>query len=245
MPRCVLSENRPDLGRIARRFRLSLILYYHPLASYCHKVLIPLYENGTTFQPQIVDLSDARSSAELLAVWPVGKFPVIKDTDRNVVVPETTIIIEYLDQFYPGAIRFLPSDPDAARAVRLWDRFFDLYVSGPMQKVVGDRLRAQDTTDDYGVIEARVNLDGAYDMLEKQLAGKQWAAGDEFSMADCSAAPALFYSECIHPFTPNYPVMSAYFDRLMSRASVKRVLEEAKPYFQYFPFNEALPARFL
>jgi glutathione S-transferase len=235
----------PDFGRYARRFRLSLILYYHPLASYCHKVLIPLYENGTAFEPQVVDLSDAESSAELLAAWPVGKFPVIKDTVRDVVVPETSIIIEYLDQFYPGAIRFIPADPDAARAVRLWDRFFDLYVSAPMQKVVGDRLRAQDTTDDYGVIEARVNLDGAYDMLEKQLAGKEWAACEAFSMADCSAAPALFYSECIHPFTPTYPVMAAYFDRLMSRPSVKRVLEEAKPYFPYFPFNEAIPARFL
>ena len=97
----------------------------------------------------------------------------------------------------------------------------------------------------YGVIEARVNLDGAYDMLEKQLAGKTWAAGQEFSMADCSAAPALFYSECIHPFTPTYPFMSAYFDRLMSRPSVRRVLDEARPYFQYFPFQDAIPARFL
>lgn len=224
---------------------MSLILYYHPLASYCHKVLVPLYENGTTFTAQIVDLMDEESSAELFAIWPVGKFPVIRDTDRNLVVPETSIIIEYLDQFHPGPVRLIPEDIDAARDVRLWDRFFDLYVSTPMQKIVGDRLRAQDTTDDYGVIEARVNLDGAYDMLEKQLAGKAWAAGDAFSMADCSAAPALFYAECVHPFTPKYPVMAAYFDRLMSRPSVKRVLEEARPYFQYFPFNEAIPARFL
>jgi glutathione S-transferase len=224
---------------------VSLILYFHPLASYCHKVLIPLYENGTVFEPQIIDLMDAESSAELFAIWPVGKFPVIKDTDRNVVVPETSIIIEYLDQFHAGPIRFIPEDPTAARGVRLWDRFFDLYVSTPMQKIVGDRLRAQDTTDDYGVIEARVNLDGAYDMLEQQLAGKTWVAGEDFSMADCSAAPALFYAECVHPFTPTYPEMAAYFDRLMARPSVTRVLEEAKPYFQYFPFNEAIPARFL
>ena len=224
---------------------MSLILYYHPLASYCHKVLIPLYENGTLFEPRVVDLSDAESSAELLAAWPVGKFPVIKDTARDVIVPETSIIIEYLDQFHPGPIRFIPADLDAARAVRLWDRFFDLYVSAPMQKVVGDRLRAPDTTHDYGVIDARGNLDRANDKLEEQLVGKTWAAGDDFSMADCSAAPALFYSECIHPFTPTYPVMSAYFDRLMSRPSVRRVLEEAKPYFPYFPFNDAIPARFL
>lgn len=224
---------------------MSLVLYYHPLASYCHKVLIPLYENGTEFEARFVDLSDAESSAELIAAWPVGKFPVLRDVGRNVIVPEASIIIEYLDQFHAGPVRFIPADPDAARAVRLWDRFFDLYVSTPMQKIVADRLRPQDTTDDYGVIEARVNLDGAYDMLERHLASRTWAAGEDFSMADCSAAPALFYAECVHPFTPTYPAISAYFDRLVSRPSVKRVLDEARPYFQYFPFQDAIPPRFL
>lgn len=224
---------------------MSLVLYYHPLASYCHKVLIPLYENGTDFEPRFVDLGDPESSAELLAAWPVGKFPVIKDTLRNVTVPETSIIIEYLDQFHPGPVRFIPADPDAGRDVRLWDRFFDLYVSTPMQKIVGDRLRAADTTDDFGVIEARVNLDGAYDMLEQQLASRPWAAGADFSMADCSAAPALFYAECVHPFTPAYPAIAAYFDRLVARPSVARVIEEARPYFQFFPFRDAIPPRFL
>ena len=208
-------------------------------------MLIPLYENGTDFEPRIVDLSDPESSAELIAAWPVGKFPVIKDTVRNVIVPETSIIIEYLDQFRPGPVRFIPADPDAARAVRLWDRFFDLYVSTPMQKIVGDRLRAADTTDDFGVIEARVNLDGAYDMLEQHLASKTWAAGEDFSMADCSAAPALFYAECVHPFTPAYPGISAYFDRLVARPSIARVIEEAGPYFRFFPFRDAIPPRFL
>ncbi|MCB1445327.1 MAG: glutathione S-transferase family protein [Rhizobiaceae bacterium] len=224
---------------------MSLVLYYHPLASYCHKVLIPLYENGIDFEPRLVDLSDAESSAELLAAWPVGKFPVIRDTLRNLIVPETSIIIEYLDQHRPGPVRFIPADPDAAREVRLWDRFFDLYVSTPMQKIVGDRLRAADTTDDFGVIEARVNLDGAYDMLEPHLASRTWAGGEDFSMADCSAAPALFYAECVHPFTPSYPAIGAYFDRLMARPSVMRVLDEAKPYFPFFPFRDAIPTRFL
>ena len=224
---------------------MSLVLYYHPLASYCHKVLIALYENGTDFEPRFVDLSDAESSAELVAAWPVGKFPVIRDTLRNVVVPETSIIIDYLDQFRPGPMRFIPEDADRAREVRLWDRFFDLYVSTPMQKIVGDRLRPADATDDYGVIEARVALDGAYDMLERQLAGHDWAAGNDFSMADCSAAPALFYAECVHPFTPSYPAIAAYFDRLVARSSVARVLEEARPYFQFFPFKDAIPQRFL
>jgi len=224
---------------------VSLILYYHPLASFCHKVLIPLYENGTEFEPRHVDLSSEESSAELRAAWPVGKFPVIKDVTRNVIVPETTIIIEYLDQFRPGPLRFIPADPDAAREVRLWDRFFDLYVAAPMQKIVTERLRPADMTDDYGVIEARNNLETAYEMLEKQLASGQWAAGADFSMADCSAAPALFYAECVHPFTATYSNLATYFDRLMTRPSVARVIEEARPYFQYFPFNEAIPARFL
>jgi glutathione S-transferase len=224
---------------------VSLILYYHPLASYCHKVLIPLYENGTEFEPRHVDLSSEESSAELVAAWPVGKFPVIKDVTRNVIVPETSVIIEFLDQFHPGPVRFIPDDFDAARAVRLWDRFFDLYVATPMQKIVADRLRPADMTDDYGVIEARNNLETAYDMLEKQLASGQWAAGADFSMADCSAAPALFYAECVHPFTEKYPNLAGYFDRLMTRPSVARVIEEARPYFQFFPFNEAIPARFL
>jgi len=224
---------------------VSLILYYHPLASFCHKVLIPLYENGTEFEPRHVDLSSEESSAELRAAWPVGKFPVIKDVTRNVIVPETTIIIEYLDQFRPGPMRFIPEDPDAAREVRLWDRFFDLYVAMPMQKIVGNKLRPADMTDDYGVIEARNSLDTAYEMLEKQLASGQWAAAKDFSMADCSAAPALFYAECVHPFTPTYPNLASYFDKLMTRPSVARVLEEARPYFQYFPFSEAIPQRFL
>lgn len=223
---------------------MALVLYYHPLASYCHKVLIPLYENGTAFEARFVDLADPESSAELLEAWPVGKFPVIKDSTRITVVPETTIIIEYLDQFYPGPVRFIPEDPDAARIVRLWDRFFDLYVSTPMQKIVGNQLRAADMADDFGVIEARVGLDGAYDMLEPHMASRTWAAGENFSMADCSAAPALFYAECVHPFTPNYPAISAYFDRLMSRPSVQRVMEEAKPYFKFFPFEDAIPDRF-
>ena len=224
---------------------MSLVLYYHPLASYCHKVLVALYENGIDFEPRFVDLSDPESSAELLAAWPVGKFPVIKDSLRNVSVPETSVIIEYLDQFRPGPVRFIPSDPDAAREARLWDRFFDLYVSTPMQKIVGDRLRPADATDDYGVVEARANLDGAYDLLEQRLQGRQWAAGDTFTMADCSAAPALFYAECVHPFTTNYPTIAAYFDRLVSRPSVARVLDEARPYFQFFPFRDAIPPRFL
>lgn len=224
---------------------MSLVLYYHPLASYCHKALIALYENGTDFEPRFVDLSDPESSAELVAAWPVGKFPVIKDTVRDVIVPETSIIIDYLDQFRPGPLRFIPKDADKARDVRLWDRFFDLYVSTPMQKIVGDRLRPADATDDYGVIEARVALDGAYEMLEKQLGPQTWAASDEFTMADCSAAPALFYAECVHPFTSNYPAIAAYFDRLMTRPSVARVLDEARPYFQFFPFRDAIPQRFL
>jgi len=222
-----------------------LVLHSHPLASFCWKVLIALNEAGTPFEARLLDLADDAARAAHLERWPVGKMPFLIDEARGATVPESSIIVEYLDRYYPGPAPMLPADEEQRLEVRLWDRFFDLYVSTPMQKIVGDRLRAADTTDDFGVIEARVNLDGAYDMLEPHLASRTWAGGEDFSMADCSAAPALFYAECVHPFTPSYPAIGAYFDRLMARPSVMRVLDEAKPYFPFFPFRDAIPTRFL
>ena len=224
---------------------MSLVLHYHPLASFCWKPLIALYENDTAFEPVMVDLGNPESRAAFEKVWPMAKFPVLVDTDRGATIAESTTIVEYLDIFHPGPVRLLPADQDGAWQARMWDRVFDHYLQEPMQKIVGDRLRAADTTDDFGVIEARVNLDGAYDMLEPHLASRTWAGGEDFSMADCSAAPALFYAECVHPFTPSYPAIGAYFDRLMARPSVMRVLDEAKPYFPFFPFRDAIPTRFL
>src|SRR2546430_2580890 len=120
---------------------MALTLHYHPLASYCWKALIALYENATPFTPHLVDLGDAASRAAFLKVWPIGKFPVLRDDARGETVPETTIIIEYLAQHYPGKTRFIPADPDRARKTRMRDRFFDFYVMDPMSKVVTDKLR--------------------------------------------------------------------------------------------------------
>ncbi|PZQ96858.1 MAG: glutathione S-transferase [Cereibacter sphaeroides] len=224
---------------------MALTLYLHPLASFCHKVLIGLYENGVNFTPITVDLADPASTAPLLAEWPAGKIPVLHDSDGDRSLPETTIILEYLHLRYPGPVKLFPADPEGALEVRLWDRFFDLYIHQPMQKIVIDRLRAPGTGDALGVSEAYATLDTAYEMVETRMAGRHWAAGEAFSLADCAASPALFYAGIIHPFGPNRPVLSAYFERLMARASIARTISEARPYFQFFPFSDAIPARFL
>jgi glutathione S-transferase len=224
---------------------MSLILYYHPLASFCHKVLIALYENQTPFEGRIVDLADEQSSAEMRAFWPVGKIPVLRDEDRQQAIPETTIIIEYLMLHYPGPMPLLPNHPELALQARLWDRFFDLYVSAPMQKIVADRLRPSGRNDPDGVKEAKATLGRAYDLIEQQVQSREWAIGNTFSMADCAAAPALFYADIVFPFHGTHPNTAAYFDRLVQRASFARTIAEARPYFDLFPFRDDMPARFL
>jgi glutathione S-transferase len=224
---------------------MSLTLYYHPLASFCWKVQIALYENGTPFDGEIVNLGDKAASADFFAMWPVGKMPVLRDSSRERTIPETSIIIEYLDRHYPGAQRMLPVDEDRRLDARLWDRFFDLYVQTPMQKIVADRLRPETEKDPRGVADARATLRTAYDMLERQLAAQRWAAGTDFSLADCAAAPALFYAGCVSPFAETHATTAAYFDRLARRPSFVRVLSEARPYFNMFPFKEAIPRAFL
>jgi glutathione S-transferase len=223
---------------------MSLTLYYHPLASFCHKVLIALYENETPFEPRLVDLADPGSSAEMLAHWPVGKFPVLRDHRRERTVPETTIIVEYLARSYPGPVDLIPADPDRGLDVRLWDRFFDLYVQVPMQKIVADRLRPPGREDPLGVDEARASLRRAYDLAERQLASRTWVTGEAFTLADCAAAPALFYAECAEPFATSHPAVAAYLERLLARRSFARVLDEARPYFANFPLRDSLRAQF-
>jgi glutathione S-transferase len=222
-----------------------LTLYLHPLASFCHKVLIAFYENATPFEPRIVDFSDPGSAAAHIERWPVGKIPVLYDSNGNRLVAETSIIIEYLQQHYAGPIRLIPDAPEQQLDVRLWDRFFDLYVSVPMQKIVTDRIRPQGSADPHGVAEARATLETAYAMIEGQLYGREWIAGDDFTMADCSALPGLFFSGIVHPFGPDRPQLEAYFERLLARPSVRRVLAEAQPFFRFFPYRDAMPQRFL
>jgi len=214
---------------------MALQLHFHPLASFCHKVLIALYENATPFEPHFVDLGDPASRAAFVALWPMGQMPVLRDEESGVTTPETSIIIEYLDRHYPGTVDLIPDDPDAAREVRLYDRIFDDYVQIPMQKIVGDRLRPPGQTDPAGVQAARATLDTAYGVIEARMAGRTWAVGETFTMADCAAAPALFYAEKVHPFTAGFPSAAAYFDRLLARPSFARVLEEAEPFMANFP----------
>ncbi|MBB5573625.1 MULTISPECIES: glutathione S-transferase family protein [Rhizobium] len=223
---------------------MSLILYQHPLASFCHKVLIALYENGTPFESQIIDLANEESRASLLRLWPIGKFPVLRDEALDSTIPETSIIIEYLDRHYPGPTPLLPLDPTDALCVRLWDRFFDLYVQEPMQAIVADIRRPEEERDPRAVAQAQALLRTAYGMIEQQLGEKRWIAGDALTMADCAAAPALFYAETLVPFDDQQVRLQQYYQRLLDRPSFARVLEEAIPYFHFYPYSQKLPARF-
>ncbi len=214
---------------------MSLTLYFHPLSSYCQKVLVALYENAAPFTPRLIDLGDAQSRASLLALWPIGKFPVLRDEAKDRVIPESTIIIEYLAQHYPGRVPLVPSDPGRVIETRLCDRFYDLHVNQMMQTIVGDRLRPADNKDPYGVAQARARLQTAYGMIEREMASKTWAIGGEFTMADCAAAPALFYADKVSPFKDSHPNVASYFRRLMQRPSFARAVAEAEPYFHLFP----------
>ena len=214
---------------------MSLTLYYHPLSSFCHKALIALYENGTTFEKRMVDLGDERDRAEFLKLWPIGKFPVLRDDARDRLVPESTTIIEYLAAHYPGPVKLVPDDPDLARATQLSDRFFDLHVHLHMQKIVGDRIRPAGNKDPHGVDDARRRLLAALGMVDRDMATKTWAMGDAFTMADCAAAPALFYVDKVQPLADGHPNVAAYLKRLTVRPSYARALKEAEPYFKMFP----------
>jgi glutathione S-transferase len=214
---------------------MSLTLYFHPLASFCQKVLIALYENDTPFEPHFVDLGDETSSAEFKKLWPLGKMPVLRDEAGDRTIPESSIIIEYLAQHYPGRTRLVPEEPDLARQTRLRDRFYDLYVQEPMQKVVTDRLRPAEAHDPFGVQQAKTLLQTAYGMIDQEMATRTWAMGDEFGMADCAAAPALFYANLVQPFGDAHGNVARYVERLMQRPSFARVVEEARPYFGLFP----------
>ncbi|WEK51875.1 MAG: glutathione S-transferase family protein [Candidatus Kaistia colombiensis] len=214
---------------------MTLTFYMHPLASFCQKALIALYENDTPFKSHFLDLGDPTVRAEFNALWPIGKMPVLRDQRRGQLVPESTIIIEYLATYYPGPTRFLPEDPDLAWQTRLADRFYDLYVHLPMQKIVTDKLRPEGLGDAHGVEDARATLRTSYDMLERQMGSRFWAMGETFTLADCAAAPALFYANEVQPFGGTHPALAGYFGRLMDRPSFARVVAEAKPYFAMFP----------
>ena len=219
---------------------MPLTLYYHPLASFCHKVLVALYENEVAFEGRIIDLGAEPDRAELGALWPFCKFPLLRDHERQRTVPESSIIIEYLDPF-SARPPLIPQDLNEALQVRLWDRIFDNYVHEPLQNIVLDHLRGAkgDTTG------LRATIQTAYSLIDTQVATRPWAAGHSFSMADCAATPALFYAHTLEPFPEQHVHLRAYFEKLMDRPSVQRVLAEAKPYFPMYPFYSAIPARFV
>ena len=218
---------------------MSLTLYYHPLSSFCHKVLIALYENGCGFEKRIIDLGNEADHAELQAIWPFRKFPVIRDHVRNRNVAESTLIIEYLDHFFASNHPLMPNDWERALEVRHWDRVFDLYVHRPMQQIVGARLSGAHAD----LTGERATLQTTYGLIDRHLSGRTWMAGQHFSLADCAAAPALFYASTVKPFPLEFRHLGAYLKRLLDRPSFGRVIDEAKPYFSLYPFAEAIPER--
>jgi glutathione S-transferase len=216
---------------------MSLKLYYHPLSSFCHKALIALYENNIAFEPVLVDLGDERSSAELRSLWPIAKFPVLRDDARQCTVAEATVIIEYLDAFYPGPMKFLPADPERAWQARMWDRFYDLYVHIQMQKITGDGLRPAGARDPFGVEQAKAMIRKSYAMIDAAMQRQIWAMGDNYTLVDCAASPSLFYASIAVPFDDAHRHLAAYYQRLLARPSYARVLKEAQPYFHLFPMD--------
>jgi glutathione S-transferase len=215
--------------------KMGLTLHYHPLASYCWKVLIALYENGTPFESKIVDLMDPAGAKAFRRLSPMGKMPALQDDAGGRILVETSVIIEYLDRHYPGPTRFVPEDGEEALRVRFAERFFDFYVQDNMSKIVTDRIRPEGRQDDFGVEKAKGELAAAYDALEARLPQGMWPTGDAFTLADCAAAPALFYAGKVQPFADTHPKLAAYYDRLCLRPSFMRVLDEAEPYFKMFP----------
>lgn len=211
------------------------VLHGHPLSSFHQKVAVAFYETQTPFEFAMLNLGDEAERARFVALWPFGKMPVLEDRTRGEVVGESTVIIEHLAATTPGAARLIPDDPEAARRTRLMDRIFDLYVQAPFQRF-GDRRRDVPGARDEAIPEiVKGQLATAYGFLEGQLAGRTWAAGEAFTLADCGAGPALFYANRIVPVA-GWPNVAAYFERLSARPSYARALEESKPYLDWVPF---------
>ena len=214
---------------------MPLTLYYHPLSSFCWKALIALYEADIDFEARQVNLGDPGDRAAFEAVWPLAKFPVLRDDARGKTVPESSIIIDYLVRTQPAAASLMPDDPDLAMQARLIDRLVDSYIHAPFQQIVAERLRPDGQHDPYGVDKARAQIRSGYDAVAPMIAGP-WAVGDTFTLADCAALPALFYADYAVALS-DWPELAAYLGRMKARPSVARVLAEAAPFFQYFPLK--------
>jgi glutathione S-transferase len=214
---------------------MALHLYFHPFSSYCQKALVALYENAVPFEPHVLGGPDSPASRRLAELWPMKRFPVLVDGERTII--EASCIIEYVGLCSPGPLRLIPDDPQMALEVRMMDRFFDNYVSTPQQKVVADSLRPEADRDPFGVAQARQMLDTAYGWLDRVMSQREWAAGGHFSLADCAAAPFLFYADWTHPIGAAHPHVAAYRRRLLQRPSFARAVDEARPYRPLFPLG--------
>jgi glutathione S-transferase len=213
---------------------MSLRLYFHPLSSFCQKVLTALYENETPFAGEVVNFMDPEEDAAFRKLWPIRRFPLLRDETRDKLVPESTTIIEYLDLHFPGRTSLIPADPDLAWETRFWDRFLDLYIHVPMQKIVTDRLRPKGSNDPFGVDQAKQLIETAYGLLDAHMAGGEWINGGGFSMADCAAAAPLRFADMQVPIGARRN-LAAYLERLKARPSFACVWSEAEPFLAMVP----------
>jgi glutathione S-transferase len=214
---------------------MSLQLFAHPFSSFCQKAFIAFYENDIPFEVRMLSPEEPANGAKFAELWPIKRFPILVDGDLTIV--EATSIIEYLEVHFPGAVRLIPTDPAAAVEVRMLDRVFDNYVSTPQARIVFDALRTPDARDAQGVRESREMLESAYGWLNERMAARQWAVGDQFSLADCAAAPALFYADWTHPIDKRFAAVHAYRKRLLARPSFARAVDGGRPYRAYFPLG--------
>jgi glutathione S-transferase len=214
---------------------MTPILYGHPFASFVWKPLIALYERDVAFTFRIVDPDHPENQARIAELSPTGQFPALVDGDMEIV--QSNSVIEYLDLYHGDGAPMVPSNPREALEARMMTDVFDDYVQAPMQQIVGDTLRAQGEKDSRGVARARALLDRCYEWLDRRMQGREWSVGGRFTIADCAAAPALFYSDWVHPIPNDRSALSAYRARLLSRPSVARVVDEARPYRHFFPLG--------
>ena len=214
---------------------MSLTLYGHLFSSYTQKALIALYENDIPFEFRSIGPDTPAYSAEWARRWPLRKFPLLVDGTHNIA--ESSIIIEYLQLVHPGKIRLLPEDPIAALDVRFLDRFFDLHVMNAAFYAVEGALSGDPVKREEGMARAREKLELAYAWLDNELTGRIWAAGTDFTLADCAAAPSLFYADWTHKISDSFPVLRAYRTRLLKRPSFARAVDDARPFRSYFPLG--------
>ncbi|WP_106640352.1 glutathione S-transferase family protein [Allosphingosinicella vermicomposti] len=212
---------------------MALELFAHPFSSYCQKVLTALYENGTPFDYRALGPDEPDNGARFAALWPIGKFPMLVDDGR--MVAEASVIVEYLDLHHAGPVRFVPEDREAALEIRMMDRVFDNYVMTPMQRIVADFIRLEADRDPINVAEAKALLDRSYAWLDQRLDGREWGAGEAFTLADCAAAPSLFYADWVHPIPEACGNLKSYRARLLARPAFARAVDEARPYRDLFP----------